>query len=391
MLKSAQLLAREFSEFTRLFAPDNASTRRLVFYAESSIYYRYYEDYIEHILANSELDICYITSAANDEIFASKELRIKPFYIKNLLTATFAKLDSKAIVMTTPDLNKGVVKRAPASAHHIYAFHGISSTHHNYRLGAFDHYDSILCIGQYQIDEIRKTEELYGLARKELVLTGYPLVERLWREHEQFKKTANGHASDQDKPPVILIAPSWWWTTKSSSLMESCIDGIIDALGGTEYEVWLRPHPEYMKRYGKRIEQIEKRLKGTKNISMRTKLSSMQVIHEADVLVTDHSTISVDFALATERPVLFIDTPFHAGNAEYERVGLPPVEIAYRDKLGKRLAVDNIAQIKSVVSQMMATKEDFRRGVPALRDELVANWQKSGRVGGDYILMRAKS
>ncbi len=389
-------LGREFSEFERLFSPENKELRRLVFYAESSIYFRYYQDYIEYILSNSNFEICYITSDPADKIFANHDSRIKPFFIKNLLPGALAKLDAKVLVMTAPDLGStgaGIsIKRAPAPVHHVYAFHGISSTHQYYRPAAFNNYDSILCIGQYQIDELRKTESIYELPAKELILTGYPLVERLYREHQQYKaELAHNKDGAQRQRPVCLIAPSWWWISPESSIMENCIDQIIKCVDGRDWDVWLRPHPEYLKRYSKRVDEIGRRLASSNNVTLKTELSSMQVLHEADILVTDHSTIAMDFFIATERPVLFIDTPLHVGNADFKNVGMEPVENAFRGQMGFRLPPDRIDQIASTIETLLAQQEDFAKKVPEIRSSLVANWQSAAKTGAEHILRKCGS
>src|SRR5579862_1204031 len=86
----AQSAARELSDIERLFSDEFRNARKLVFYSESAIYFRYYEDYIEHILQNSQMDLCYISSDANDPIFKFSNPQLKPFYIKNSLAAAFA-------------------------------------------------------------------------------------------------------------------------------------------------------------------------------------------------------------------------------------------------------------------------------------------------------------
>jgi YidC/Oxa1 family membrane protein insertase len=244
IIQSAKNLKREFAEIDRLFADSNKDTRRLMFYAESSIYFRYYEDYIEYILQNSDLDVCYITSTADDEIFQHSNPRIKPFFIRNLLVGALQRFDGKVLVMTAPDLDTGAIKRAPHPVHHVYAFHGISSTHQYYRPAAFYNYDSILCIADYQVNEIRKTEQLYNLKPKNLVVTGYPLLERIYRQHQEYRKT---HQPTAGQRPICLIAPTWAMDFRGSSILDSCIEELITAMSVTQFDVWVRPHPEFMK------------------------------------------------------------------------------------------------------------------------------------------------
>lgn len=384
LVAAAQDAASEFKQFEQLMAPENKELRQLMFYAESAIFYRYYEDYIEYILANSGLTICYVTSESSDPIFdqARSNSRIKPFFIKNLLPTLLAKLDSKVLVLSTPDLSNGFIKRAPKPVHHVYAFRGISSTHQGYKLGAFDNYDSVLCVGQYQIDEIRKTEQIYNLPAKELVLTGYPLVERIYREHRVYRSASSRTKEKQ----VCLIAPSWAPVLPESSIMDNCVFPLIDALSNSNFEVWIRPHPEFAKRFPEKMKRIRESLVARPNISLQTELSSMQCLHEADILVTDHSSIAVDFFLGTERPVVFVNTPRRVDNPESGKLALEPVENVIRTKMGGCVEPDKVSEIVSLLRGLLSDRSEFQKRVPEIRDQLVANWQRAAEVGGCHIL-----
>jgi YidC/Oxa1 family membrane protein insertase len=298
-----------------------------------------------------------------------------------MLSAAFSSLDSKVLVMTAPDINNGPIKRAPDSVHHTYVFHAIASTHQSYRLGAFDSYDSLLCIGPYQIAEIRKTEEIYRLKKKELLLTGYPLLERIYNEHQEYKKTKQ---NTLEQNPYCVIAPTWG----PSSILETCIHQLIQALANSKFRVLLRPHPEFVKRFPKKVEAIQKSVLKTKNITMQSDLSTLQILHEADLLITDHSGISMEYFLATERPVLFIDTPTRIDNSDVSRIGLEPIENTYRNRLGMSLLPQKMDQVVPTLQTLLNKQMEYADSAPAIRNELVSNWQKSAEIGANYILER---
>lgn len=156
---------REKQDYKRFFSVAN---KHLVFYSERSGFYKYFADVIEYLLKNSNIIIHYVTSDPKDQIFerARTEERIHPYYIgeKKLITLMM-KMDADIVVMTTPDLDNFYLKRSylRKDIEYIYMFHGIGSTNMVVRKGAYDHFDTVLCVGQHQIDELRETEELYGL------------------------------------------------------------------------------------------------------------------------------------------------------------------------------------------------------------------------------------
>jgi len=358
------------------------NARRLVIYGESEIQFRYYEDYVEYLLANSDYDICYISSQRQDPIFNDKRTRIKPFYIKNLLSTAFSRLDSKVLLIANPDLNNGPIKRAPEPVHHVYVFRGIASVHQAYRLHAFDNYDSLLTVQQYQVDEVRKSEEIYNLKKKDLPVVGYPLTERIYREHQKY---ISANAAVKKDKPICLVAPTWDSASRSS-MFDVCLNETVESLARSDFEVWLRPHPEYVKRFPDRMEKIEKACKKTKNVMTKLELGSMYCLHEADIVVTDHSSISMDYVLGTERPVVFVNTPLRVDNPEVGRLGLEPVENTYRSRLGKEISVSQLPSINDTLKESFENREAFKATVPVLRDLLIANWQHAAEVGGKYIL-----
>ena len=54
---------------------------RLVFYAEGSGYYKYFQNIIEALLRESDVIIHYVTKDPNDAIFQKSEPKIHPYYV----------------------------------------------------------------------------------------------------------------------------------------------------------------------------------------------------------------------------------------------------------------------------------------------------------------------
>ena len=95
---------REKADYKRFFSVAN---KHVVFYSESSGFYKYFKSTIEYMLAHSNVTIHYVTSDPKDRIFALAEEnpRIRAYYIgeKRLITLMM-KMDADIVVMTRPDL-----------------------------------------------------------------------------------------------------------------------------------------------------------------------------------------------------------------------------------------------------------------------------------------------
>ena len=84
-------------------------------------------------------------------------------------TILFKILKAGIMIMTMPDLEVYNIKRSIYSVHYLYVNHSMVSMHMIYRKGAFDHFDTLFCVGPHHVREIRETEKTYGLKPKKLI------------------------------------------------------------------------------------------------------------------------------------------------------------------------------------------------------------------------------
>ncbi len=382
MFNGIKSFFREFSEFNRFF--NDSNDKKLVFYSEGGIFYQYFEGIIDYIIENSDYQICYLTSDINDKLLIKKGNRIKSFYIKNTLQTLLSKLDQSIFVLTMTDLDKFYIKRSPNKVNHVYVFHAPVSTHFTYRLGAFDGYDTIFCVGKHHIAEIRRTEELYDLNKKELVEIGYSRIEKIYFDHLEFLKKEN--KSDKIN---ILIAPTWG----NGNIVETCVRDLVNELSKIDkHNIIIRPHPETKKREPKLMTDLKKYFSKINNAHLELDLTSEVSIHNADILITDWSGIAFEYAFGTERPVLFIDTERKIeNNPEWEKLKITPMDIELRNKIGKSIRVDDISSINDTVVAFLEKREAFKEQIVANRSQTLFNWLHSSEVAGKYLINLCKT
>ena len=281
---------------------DNLQKMDLVFYSEGSGFYKYFENIIDAILKNSDIEITYITSDPKDAIFSKNEPRIKPYYISgNHLITLMMKLECKIVVMTTPDLQKYHIKRSKMKKNieYIYVDHGCTSLNLTYRTGALDHFDTIFAVSREQGLEVRAIEKLRDTHKKRIVKCGYGLIDNMLEAYRSKEKPKN-------EKPVILIAPSWQY----DNILDSCIDDIVNDLVCDKYKVIIRPHPQYIKRFPMRMEAMFERYRDklSDDFIIQTDFSSTDTVYNSDVMITDWSAIAFEYSFTTERPTLFVNT-----------------------------------------------------------------------------------
>ena len=366
----------ELGKFNQL----DLDERSIVFYSESSvILYPYVEEIINE-LEKRDQKICYVTSSKNDPVLKNKE--IKTFYIGDgsARTKFFLELKAWVLIMTMPDLDTYYIKRSKTfPVNYIYLFHSMNSTHMEFQKGAFDRFDTIFCVGQHQIQEIRATEQLYNLKQKKLVECGYGLLDKLLKSRPSHSQENFLSKNNKKK---ILIAPSWG----KQNLLETVGIDLVKILLDAGYHVTVRPHPMTIKKSPKLIKQIKEKFEKNPDFLLDTNTSSFEQLFSSYALITDWSGIGHEYAFVCERPVIYVDVPKKARNKKYDKIGFVPLEISIRSKIGEIISIQNLGSIPERIEFLYGHITDFQSKIKKIRDDTVFNIGKSGEAAANEII-----
>ena len=344
-----------------------------VFFSENSSYSVHFEELIKKFYRDKR-KICFLTSDLNDLIFNYKSETIKVFYISpnlgQIILLNYIKC--KRLIMTMPDLENFHIKKSKNCEKYFYFFHSSFSTNMIYRNKAFFAYAEICCVGNHHVNEINEYIEKFKLKKKILIEGGYFKIDKL----RQFKKI-----EDKEKNNKILIAPSW---AEKNIITDCCIE-LINVLINNNYEVILRPHIESLKRNKNKILQIEKFFKNNKNFNVEKENFSFNSLSECDYLITDWSGISIEFAFAFEKPVLFVDTAKKIMNKNFNDLSLKPIEDDIRDKIGIIINPLNISEIIEALKILKDKKNFYKNEIILQRNLYLFNFKKSVQYVYDYL------
>ena len=364
-------IIREVMDIKKFFKLTKANSD-IAFYSESGIYYQNFIGTIRELLKCSDLQIYYIASDINDPIFDFKNERVTSFYVNKLISFFFPFINTKTLIMTMADLDQYHIKKSINKINHIYMFHAINSVHMQYNQKAFDAYDTIFCVGPHHIKEIRETEKLYNLPQKKLVEVGYSLLEDIERNYDYSLIVKN----------KILIAPSW----NSGNILESCIDRILDRLVLSNYDVVVRPHPEFLKRCKDQVIELQKQYVNYTNIKIETELTNSKNILESAILITDWSGIAIEFLWGMLKPVIYINTEKKIHNSEYKKINLEPIEDSIRYSSGITMEISELENIEEKIKISFKNISQIKKKLIYDRGKNIFNWGKSSKIGSDYII-----
>ncbi len=370
---------RECIDFYRLFFQNSKKDRTFVLYVENRGYYPYLEDLVRDFCGLSGFKACCLTSERSDPLLSDPPAHLKPYYLERLLPLALLLLDAKVFLMTLTDLHQYHLRRSVRGALHVYAFHAMVSTHMIYRAGAFDHYDAVFCVGPHHVVELQRRRQMQKLPPQKLVEAGYPWLDRLMRSRNKW--LASRPPTSAGSGP-ILIAPSWG----SENIMETCILELARALAAAGRSMVVRPHPEWIKRNPESFRRLSSQMASLSGLRIDQGPLSDQLLFESDLLITDWSGIALEYAFGTERPVLFLDLPRKINNPDYSTLGLEPLEVQLRTRIGKTVPWKPVSNLLAEVDALEQEAAAYRNRIVEERKRWIFHLGESSRVGAHALL-----
>jgi len=370
-------------DYKRFFSVAN---KHLVFYSEAGGYYKYYRGVLRYLLEHSKLTIHYVTSDPADPIreLAKTEPRLRVYFVGEIkLIELMMRMDADVVVMTTPDLDNLHIKKSylRKDITYIYYPHSMDSINMTLRRGAVEHFDVVFCTGKHDVDEIRKQEEVYHTPAKRLLECGYPLMDEL------IQKVASEQKEETGGRKQVLLAPSW----QEDNILDSCLNEILESFeknGG--FDVTVRPHPHYIKHNPARVAEIDAMCARMEHVVFQKDFSSDRSVYEADLVITDWSSISYEYAFSTKKPVIFINTPMKVVNPDYRAVDVEPINIRLRKEIGAELEPGEVGKIAETAERLTADRERYRQIISDVLEQTIYNVGSSAEVAGEFIMQEVR-
>lgn len=372
-------LWRQWGE-SRRFQALGAEQRRIVFYSEDAASLVHLKPVIDVLVGPLERSLVYLASQEDDPYLTDPPSGVTSFWIGDgtIRTSLFLGLRAGLMVMTMPDLETYQIKRSRAHpVHYAYLFHSLVSTHMIYRPGAFDHYDSVFCAGPHHVEEIRATEKQSGLDPKTLIEHGYVRLDELIEKRGQ----RGAPKRPGDGPLQVLIAPSWG----EHGLLETRGEACVKALLAAGFRVIVRPHPMTRRKWPETIDRLTRGFGAEERFVLEEDMARWDSFFDSDLMISDWSGAALEYAFATERPVLFVDVPRKVNNPDYEAVGVTPIEVSIRSEIGEVVSPDRMDDLPGAVERLCADPEAFAGKIRELRSRTVYNPGRSAEVAAEKL------
>lgn len=320
-------------------------------------------------------DVVYMTASEDDPALQNPYEHIKGEFIGNDNKA-FAKLNflnASVVLSTTPGLDVYQWKRSKGVDHYVHIPHAASDIT-LYRMFGIDYYDSILLSGDYQIRDIRKLEAIRELPGKDLVKVGIPYMDEMAKRIQQVGPIG-------EHPRTVLLAPSW-----GPSAIFSVYGGkIIEVLLKTGYHVIVRPHPQSFKSETALMEKLMKQYPDSEQLEWNRDTDNFEVLRRSDILISDFSGVTFEFALIYDKPVIYTNPNFDLSpyDAWWLDQGLWTTSALSR--IGCELTEDNMDHLKELIDQCLSDPR-YTQGRSAVKEETWAYPGEGAERAADYLI-----
>lgn len=288
-------------------------------------------------------DVVYMTASQDDPALKCDYPHVKAEYIGsgNKAFAHLNYLNATILLSTTPSLDVYQWKRSKQVRWYVHIPHAANDIT-LYRMFGIDYYDAVLLSGDYQIDDLRALEKLRGLPEKELVKVGIPYMD------EMASRLAKADPLPEHER-TVLLAPSWG----KSAIFGVYGGKIIDVLLKTGYHVIVRPHPQSFASEKELIDQLMAAYPPSDHLEWNRDTDNFDVLRRSDILVSDFSGVSFDFALVYDKPIIYTKPDFDLSPYDAWWLKKPLWTASALPRMGRELTEENMHHLKELIDSCL--------------------------------------
>lgn len=346
----------------------------LVIFSDDKRYWSVFEPVCRE-LNERGMETVYMTASPNDPALSNPYEHIHAEFIgeNNKAFARLNFLKATMVLSTTPGLDVYQWKRSKDVDYYIHMLHAANEIA-GYRMFGVDYYDALLLSGAYQERDTRNLEKLRHLPAKEIVMTGIPYMDEMVKRLEQAPKLP-------EHPRTVLLAPSWG----PSSIFHKFGDELIELLIKTGYELIIRPHPQSFTSEKELMDHLMTKYPESERLSWNRDNDNFDVLRKADIMISDFSGVTFDFALVYDKPIIYADTEFDKAPYDAWWLDTPYWTFTALPRIGEKLTKDNIGQVKQLIDRCLEDPK-YAKGRNEVREETWVNPSEGTKRTVDYLM-----
>ena len=180
---------------------------------------------------------------------------------------------------------------------------------------------------------------------------------------------------------TVLLAPSWG----DSAIFGVYGGKIIEALLQTGYHVIVRPHPQSFASETEMMEKLMKEYPESEQLEWNRDRDNFEVLRRSDILISDFSGVTFDFALVYDKPIIYTEPKFDLGVYDAWWLKDPLWTISALPKLGCQLTEDNMDNLKELIDTCL-TDPKYAEGRATVKGETWEHYGEGAKCVADYLV-----
>ena len=347
----------------------------LVFYSEGKQYWNTFKPVIQELILRKTPCAYFTQDLADPGLKLSSPYYSSEFIgIGNTGFTRMNFLEATVCAMTTPGLDVLQIKRSKGVRHYAHLVHAPTDMG-TYKLFSFDYYDSIFVSGEHQTKSIRSLEKLRGTHPKQIYDIGCLY-------YDELAKSLKGNKSNGiNKQTTILVAPTWG----KNGLLSKYGVQLLNPLLESGHQIIIRPHPQSYISEAKMMEELKQSLQGHKNLTWNREANGLEVMSQADILISDLSGIIFDFAFLFNKPVITMKFSIDKRGTESNHLPYDIWELGVLNIIGRQVSESDISIIDKIVTEFLGSniQEDKIR---TLRNKSVYNFGNAASSAAEQLI-----
>lgn len=337
-----------------------------VIYSDHKRYWNIFKPICDEF-ENRKIPLVYYTQSSDDPAISENYEYVTTEFIgegnKGIAKMNF--LSAKTVLSTTPGIDVLQWKRSKGVDRYVHIPHGINMMS-GYRTFGIDHYDSIICNCQRQVDEVRELERVRNLPPKDTVILGCPYMDEAMIKVKELPEY-QGYDVDDIK---VIVAPTWG----PSGLLAKCGESLIEQLLADGFYVIVRPHPQSYSHEPDLINSLKDKFKNSDRLEWNSDNDNLAVLNRADIMISDFSGVVFDFAFLMNRPVIMVDTKIDTIIYDFDWIDQKFWKYSEFDDLGSWFEEEKIKEIKEVIIELLSSEDR----VAARNEAKKSLWENQG-------------
>ena len=360
----------KFKYITPGAARKEGGKKGIVIYGEDRRYASVFKPVLDEF-ERRKLPVTYLAGSADDPLLEEDYSYVerKVIGLGNKAYAALNLLSAKVLLSTTPGLDVYQWKRSKGVDWYVHLPHmpGELTT---YKMFGTRFYDALLLSCQYQVEDCRALEKVHCSPEKECILVGVPYLDAMAERLRQAPCPSSAVRT-------VLIAPSWG----PNSLLNRFGETLIDALAATGYHIVLRPHPQS---FVSEKPLMDRLMAVYPSLEWNRDADNFDILHRADILISDFSGVIFDFAMVFDKPVICAYTDFNKDRLDAWWLDTPIWSATAIPRLGPILSGEDIPHVKEMIDSALEDKS-FAAGRAAVREETWMHREEGAALVVDYL------